>query len=79
MGDSIRRVEIVKVGVAETSSRHTTNGVVVGHSDVGRGEDDVDLYQTKKSNSCELNLMFRGVVSSYNFQLGMSQGDFIAI
>ena len=29
LGDSIRRVEIVKVGVAETSSGHTTNGVVV--------------------------------------------------
>ena len=67
------------MGVAETSSGHTTIGFVAGHSDVGRGEDDVDLYQTKKSNSCELNLMFRGVVSSYNFQLGMSQGDFIAV
>ena len=32
LGDSIRRVEIVKVGVAETSSGHTTNGVVVGDS-----------------------------------------------
>ena len=29
LGDNIRRVEIVKVGVAETSSGHTTNGVVV--------------------------------------------------
>ena len=44
LGDSIRRVEIVKVGVAETSSGHTTNGVVVGDSDFGRGdEDDADL------------------------------------
>ena len=44
MGGSIRRVEIVKVGVAETSSGHTTNGVVVGDSDFGCGdEDDADL------------------------------------
>ena len=47
MGDSIRRVEIVKVGVAETSSGHTTNGVVVGDSDFRRGEDDVDFVSNE--------------------------------
>ena len=40
LGDSIRRVEIVKVGVASTSSGHTTNGVVVGDSDFGCGDED---------------------------------------